>query len=297
MIDDSIKFVISDICDGFSVVEYKGEPIYVKHISPRDSGEFAKYYNKIVEKCYSYGIKKFDDRLQEVIKSGDWSNELEEEILGSKKYLDRLRDTKTKVIIESQKKEIEKEIQERRLAISLMERKRKVAMGLVAEDFAEREMESFYVFYLMFRDRDLRINIFDYDELCDIDQEIFYNYLEVLMSVFTKISNIEIKRAASSAYGRHLFSFAEKIVDFYGKPVCNLTMPQLELFREARNYISIFNQFDVPAEIENDPDMIDEWFISKRVSKVDENDHTSERIRKRVVAKDNTEKEEFVRIN
>ena len=66
--------VIGEIFDGYTETYFRGQPVYIKHVSIREQRYIHKYYDRYKNLALSKGLETEEDRLAYIIKEEIWSD-------------------------------------------------------------------------------------------------------------------------------------------------------------------------------------------------------------------------------
>jgi hypothetical protein len=80
-----LKKLYREIVLGFSVFDYSGEPIFIKHFSELDNGDLESERSNCFNIAKERGLQDREEKMVLLIKEGYWSREKEDEISRIKK--------------------------------------------------------------------------------------------------------------------------------------------------------------------------------------------------------------------
>lgn len=69
-----------DISNGFSSGKFRGETVYIQHLSHKDQIQLEELEETFKNEALSNSLPLREDRLKELISKGIWTKEKEEEI-------------------------------------------------------------------------------------------------------------------------------------------------------------------------------------------------------------------------
>ena len=96
--------------------------------------------------------------------------------------------------------------------------------------------------------------------------------------IYKEINDDSIQRVVLQDFYNLYLPFAENPMEFYGKPICDLTFNQLKLLVYSRFFKNAFQQNqNMPQEIKHDPDKIMDYLnANENVKKVRERNANKE---------------------
>lgn len=270
--DNLLKVIQSEIIKGYSKYKFGNEYLYVKHIDIFLSSKLDEYYNESLAKALEMGAKTREDRIKEVYSQKLWTQKKEQEIEEKKSYLERLKTTKKKMHLKSEADYIKMQIEIQERELKELEKEKEDIIGGTAENFAEKKVNDIFFYLSSFKDEYLNINFFseqDYEELESTSLNELFKIFEIHSK---KINSENIKKISlSPSFLNYFYLCDDNPVSFFGKPVCNLTFYQLEVFSNAKYYkqILIESNSNIPEDIKQNPDKLIEWFeINKNAQKM-----------------------------
>ena len=104
------KIVLKRICDGFSKIRYKDQCLYYKHLTIHEEAELEELYEKSIEKAKKMGAMTREEKLAFLNDQELWTKEEEESFHKKGEYLESLKKTRPKLIIEQQKEQLEERL-------------------------------------------------------------------------------------------------------------------------------------------------------------------------------------------
>ena len=254
MSEEEYISIVGEIFDGYTEFSFKGSPVYLKHFSIRDQRYIHKYYDKYKNIAIDKGIFTEEEALQNLKDDDLWSKEDDEKISLSESELNNLKDSLLNVILPSQKKALEKSIDECQKELNILKSKRKEVIGSTAEDFGLSRSNEEFLRYILFKDQDLKNNLFTEEEFGNLDdQEISY-LIKQNADCSSRLNEQLIQESVLRDFFNMYLSQTESMSAFYGKPIIHLSVYQLKLALYARVFNNIFQyNDDIPNIMKKDP--------------------------------------------
>jgi hypothetical protein len=280
---DKLKQYFHEIILGHSRVESNYGPIFIKHFTSFDIGNFDYHLNYYHNLAVKQGLPTFEDKEQEIIKEGLWSVEKNMEIKSLGDYLSNLNTTKSKAHVPAHIAAIDKQIKEAKDKLQTLNREKNEHMFITAETFANKKINELYILHAIFKDFYLKETLLtpeQFDELSDQDLSelvIIYN------DVTSRFCDANIKKIALHTSFTNLFYLAEdNVYEFYGKPIVNLSFFQVQLFSYGRYFKSLLSNAKAkpPEDVMQDPDRLIEWCgLSQNANKALERQQTNSNVK------------------
>lgn len=256
-----MRIIYKEIIDGFSFADDTG--VYFKHLSDFDGIEILKQKEILRKKYASQGIPTEKDRLAQIISSGDWSKEKEEKIEDLRLAISDNEKNLKKLIIQ-QHAVVKAMIEKTRKELHQILIDRYYAIGTTIEQLVVRDINSFELCLVAYKDRELTKRYFhDFEEIEDDDDET-EKIQKSLDASLEKFDEKNIKYISVCPFFINLFSHCkDNITTFLGKPIISLTSFQLFLISCGQRNISILNQTEGnPPELSSEVSLDDvvKWY-------------------------------------
>lgn len=271
--------------DGGDRILFEPPTFYFKHATKIDSLKISEFYKKEVEAAKKSGILPEKELIESAIEKGWWSQERERNVFVKSEYIARLKETKGKLLLKSQKEELQKEIDKEESELNAEKNERSSLIVDSAETFASKRLDEFYLLNLTFLDSNLSSRAFSVEDLDYLDDFTFH-FLSSM--VFMKISEFSFKKirllSASHFFQEIIRCCPEDDSQcFYGKSASILSSFQVDLFTFGNYYRKCIKHSSekVPSDVLADPEKLIEWF---------ENDSASSRVKKNLDRNPNAKK-------
>lgn len=260
---DNLRLIYGEIIDGFSIAD--GSRCLIKHLNDLENIEVLRYKTSQF-KHHNLKLPSQEEKLQMVIKNGEWSQAKEEEIL-TYKYNISDNEKNLRNIIPQQQEPIKKIIGEIRKKLSILLHERNIILGQTADSFADRDSFNYLIYMSIYKSKTAKL--WDsFDEFADVDEDKIIEYGQMLEKCITKFSNTIINEIAVMPFFLNPFSYCKKnIHNFLQKPLIEVTNYQSALFSMGMRNLSIIEAMN--NEGKDAPEMHDDIPISEIVKKYD----------------------------
>jgi hypothetical protein len=263
-----LKLVFSEVIKGYSKVSSPlfGN-IFIRHLNNHISADIELMTETISARASSEGLPTNSEKLKYLAENGLWTEKDETQIQDTKKFISGLRQSKSKHFLKAQLEQFSQTIKEEEDKLRLLEIKRAAYLGLTVEKYAERRINQYFMFCSAYKDERLSERFFTEGEFEELEDKYIAELVKIYNTCGEWINAFNLKKIAVSAYFLNYFHLCEDNPQvFYGKPVCDLTFNQIELFGYGRYYKSIFAecQNSIPDALLEDPDKLVEWYDSRK---------------------------------
>ena len=260
-----LKKLYKEIVLGFSVSEYSGKPIFIKHFSEIDNGEQESYRAKYEELARDKGLQTREDKMQLLLKEGYWSRDKEIEIEKIKKEISDLELVRRNLIIKRQILQNKQKASEANSALNAILKEKEEIFGFCLEDFVVKKVNEYTIFNSFFEDKTMQNKLLSEEEFDVLTENELSKLVNCLNSFYINFSHSQIKRICACPFFPSLYNLSgDNAYYFYGKHVVDLTILQVNMFSQGKYFKALVEsrgqQGLPPNDIMEDPDKMIEWF-------------------------------------
>ena len=246
--------LIGEAFDGYSQFYLNKRPVYIKHVTIRDQRYLHKYYKKYIKIAVDKGLDQKKEREAYILKEGIWSEEDEMKISSLEKEVQNLEATAKAIFLTSQKESIIKEVEERRKELEDLKNERHEVIGKTAEDYAASRSGDELLRFLLFKDEGLQENFYTPEEFEELESWEVLKINSLQRTVQEELNDDTIQQAVLRPFFSMYLPLCDRVADFYGKPITELTIYQLRVALYGRMFHNIFQYTeDIPDYIRDDP--------------------------------------------
>lgn len=268
-----VKILLKDILNGYNRIKHRsfGE-IFVKHYTAYDNAMIDDYKDVFYKKAKESGLPSDSEKLEEIIQNGDWTKDKESLIPEYRRSIANLQDTKSKLLLENQKRGIQDRINKQREELEKLETERHSLLGYTAERYSSKKANEYFIFESLRKDKSLKERFFNEEDFDDLDNFTLGELIGLYNEVSEIFSEVNLRRISYSSGFLNLYYMSpESAYEFYGKPILELTFYQIELFSNAKIFKNLVSSAKYPPSTEayQDPDLLISWVNDARSSSQD----------------------------
>ena len=261
--------IYSEICNGFSKKLIENQYIYFKH--PTIAEHYSTYgnYDYYLEEGRKKGLYTEAEKLEQAIQGGWWSSEKEGNFNLLKKTIDNLNKTKDKLLLQSQKNQIELEIRKNEAILLTYVKERNEITTYTLEQYCQNKLTENLLIFFTYKNQTFTEPFFSSkDEYYDL----FVNHINDIQEAFfsyTSLFSIEnLKKIAACSFFQNLVYLNNDASSFWGKPTYLCTKYQIDTLLFGKMYRNIItnkaeNGQPVSDQILSDPDAFVDWADSQ----------------------------------
>ena len=266
-----VPSICSEVLNGYSVLDSSFGLVYVRHFGAMDLAFFNSKRAELVREGRKRGLSSLEDREKEILAQELWTEDKNKDIKIRSGFIKNLYKTKG---LQTSQKAIEiytKQIIEEEKKLAEIENEKSNIIGLTIENWAEKKISERYIYKSFHKDPSFSAPFFSEDEFDEIEEIKLYQLYAEFNALSKKFAPENLKKIALNAHYYNLFVVSDgNIFNFYGKPIIHLTNYQVETFRHANYFKSIFenSQSPPPEDVMDDPEKLVDWFnMSRNIQK------------------------------
>lgn len=261
--------IYSEICRGFSKDLIEKSNVYFKH--PTIAEHFSTYsnYDVFISDGRKKGLELEKEKVEEAIRGGWWTSEKESRLNFLRKTVQNLFKTRDKLLLLSQKAEIEKQIKQIEAILITYTKERREIVGYTLEDYANSKLTEELLIFFTYKNSKFTERLFsNRDEYYDLTE----GHVEKIKTSFDQYSRVfnndNIRRIAACGFFQNLVYLNEDANSFWGVPTVKCTKYQIDLLLYGKMYKNMIKSYaengkPIADQILSDPDTFVEWADSQ----------------------------------
>ena len=243
-----------DIVRGYSSSVYNGKLIYIRHLTPHDQVELEDITDLYAEEARKRGLQTDEEMLEFLEAEGDWTQKDEKEIETIQSFIDNMEKAKSKLVLKSAIDKQNETINEQREKLAVKKLQKDNLMGNTCEKYAAQRTNDFYILKSFYKDEAMSKPLYSEQEYDDLDIKDVAILIKEYNNIFECFSEDSIQHLVLEDFYSAYLNFAEDSMQFYGKPVCELTYNQVRMIVYTRIFKGIFESSEnIPEKIRKDP--------------------------------------------
>lgn len=236
--------------------------VFIKHLSAFDIAEIDIKYNLFFERAVRENILTEKEKLKYLHDEGLWTKKDEDEINYLEKSLSTLEKSKARAAIRTEIKMFGEKIKETKVKITTLKKQREEFLGITAESYTNNKISNYYLLISLYKEN-LMDRFFNEGEFDDLEETQVTILAEKYNEKIKHYTPVNLKKITISNFFMNSFILVDNDpYKFYGKPVINLTLYQIELFNYGKHFKHILSELqgDIPKEALDNPDELEDYF-------------------------------------
>ena len=278
--EEKYRALFSRIIKSYSESEYKGEEIFVKHFTESDVGFISERQNSFFNSAKSQGLPTEKEKLKVLHEQEIWTNKDEKGFEDLQGEIRNQEQTQKNLFIKSQKQILKSKIlvNKRKLAETFKERVE--ALDLTCEEYSQRKSHEETVYYAFYKDSGLKNKLLSMEEFEEMPQIELHMLMGLHASSLQDIIHDNIRRICVLGFFLNTFFICnDDPLIFYGKPVIDLTIHQVNLFSTGKYFKAMMTKSEAQPPETDDIDELVEWYEASM---------TKEELAKKIEGKDSS---------
>jgi len=254
-IDLFIRF--TEIIKGYSTSEYRGSPIFIKHLGCNEKAIFDLRYKQFHKIAVQKGIQTEEQSLEAAKKDGFWSDNDEAEIAKIQSYIERLNVTKKNLFKSLEIKEIQKVIDEQKEKLIAKLTERRSVLGKTVEEYASNRSSDYIIYESFYKDEELKQKFFSIQDFEDMSYEELVEFILLYNAFMHDFMDNNIQKTVLMDFFNQYFLVLDYPTEFFGLPMVKLTDFQVRVIIYGKIFKSIFDHIEnIPDNIRKDPEAL-----------------------------------------
>lgn len=257
--------MLSEICSGYTKFNFQKKLIFYKHPNCFDIAKLKEKYLYFLNRAKSAEKKTNEELEKEFKENGLWGIEQEKKIKEKRNYLEGLKDNLEKAKTKQEEEIIEKNIKETDREISLLLNEKDKLFSDSLENYVEKKVKEYELFYLCFNDKNFKERYFETEE--DFNCLNINEITEFKISVYSELRSLSAKKIELlilSNYFQPIFgSNTKESIPFY----FSTKQEDRTYFQNIFTYYwQIYNgviEADTPNYIREDPNKLIKYIKAK----------------------------------
>lgn len=236
---------------------------YVKHNSLLEATYISEFNKTLESECHAKGLLQEKDKLKVLFENTSWTEDQENEYQGKLKKIQDLEISRKKLILPFQIKSAQEILNKEIAALSALFMEREDAIGLTVESYCNNKNYEYYLRNFFFKDEKLTQPLFSEEEFEDMDISLMRDYHSYYNDFQNIFSDRNLKKIACAPIVSNSFFLSTSAKDFYGKPICHLTVNQISLYSNYIYFKNISSSPDfktVPQEYYSSLDKVVDYY-------------------------------------
>lgn len=253
---DSKKYrkLLKEISDGYSGFFVNEKRRFIKHQATDDLVDFDDVYEMYFNRAISKGLPSEEQIFEDLKEEGEWTEKEEAEIESQSFYVENLIKNKKNIVLKSAMDQVNKQIKEGQDKLKELKDKKQSLIRNSADQYALNRANDFYIFNSFYKDEKLETRLYTQEEFEYASTKEVTDLVKIYNKFHANFSEENIQHLAIQDFYKVYYHFSENSIDFFGKPILELTNFQLNLILYTRIFKNIFEQNEnIPERLKKDP--------------------------------------------
>lgn len=259
-----LRIIYSEIIRGYSIIDMpKFGRVFIKHANHVDSALVDGKTEYYLKKAKDKKLPTADEKEKYLNDEGLWSKKQDRALEEQQLYVKNLYVTKSKCLLRAEREQVQKSIEEAEVKIKTMRNEKAALIGFTAESYASKKANEYYMYNSIYKTEKLDTHFFTHEEFTELDDLELNSFVHSYNESQGEFTSDNIKKIAVSSFFMNVFYLCDdKVMDFFGKAVIELTFNQAELFSYGRYFKHILGEHrsKIPQHLVDNPDGLIDWF-------------------------------------
>jgi hypothetical protein len=157
--NSKLFLLFAEIKKGYSKRNFRGSPIFIKHLGIVERSYFDYRYQEFYEHAVKQGIPTEDEALKQCVLDQFWTDDDEKEIKKLKDYIERLNLTRKNLFKSKEIKAIEDQVREEKVKLIVKLTQRRELLGKTAEEYAGNRSNDYIIYESFYKDEEFKTKL------------------------------------------------------------------------------------------------------------------------------------------
>lgn len=258
---EKYRALLSRIIKGYSETTFRKQKVFIKHFRETDLGYMAELQRSFYNDAKSKGLPTEKEKLELLNEQDIWTNEDEKAFEDLQAEIKNQEVTQKKLIIKSQKQILKSKILVNQRKLKEKAQERATVLDLTCEEYSSRKSHEETVYYGFYKDEDLKEKLLSREEFEEMPQIQLHALIGLYAEAIKDINHQNFKRISVLGFFLNSFFLAnDDPMIFYGKPVIDLTINQVNLFSTGKYFKAMMTKIEAEPPETDDIDELVEWY-------------------------------------
>ena len=264
----NFRHLFKDIVFGWSAINYRKSPAYLKHLSVFDQVDIEEVRNAFYEKAKTRGLPTKAEALDRLKEEQLWLPSDEAKITEQKQYLSQAQNTKKELYLKAEIDRANEEILEAQKKISFYEGKKDELIGQTCEKYADSRVSDHYIVRSLYKDSKLLKTYYNQKQVDEMTRSEMAEIVRLYNSSYGVFDDLNIQKIVLQDFFQPYMPFCENVNNMFSAPLFELSINQVKLIIYARMFKNIFENYTkIPDRIRTNPEKILDYVNAQEKAK------------------------------
>ena len=247
------RYLFRDIVVGFCEVDIEGKTLFVKHLSALDQVNLEVLEEQFFAKAKNRGLPTEQEALDRLKEEEMWTKGDEAEIERQRQYLKGVEDTRKQLYLKTELEANEKQLKEARDKLTELLSVKDGLIGQTCEKYSRSRVNDHYILKSFFKDRALTAEYYTDEEISELPLGELREITQLYNSHVGLFTEQNIQQVTLQDFYAPYFPFCDNVMNFFNKPLFQLSSNQVKLIVFTRMFKNIFENYPkIPESIRKD---------------------------------------------
>ncbi len=255
--NSKLFLLFAEIKKGYSKRNFRGSPIFIKHLGIVERSYFDYRYQEFYEHAVKQGIPTEDEALKQCVLDQFWTDDDEKEIKKLKDYIERLNLTRKNLFKSKEIKAIEDQVREEKVKLIVKLTQRRELLGKTAEEYAGNRSNDYIIYESFYKDEEFKNKLFSMEDFEEMTYENLIEYILFYNEYMKEFAEINLQKITLLDFFHLYFLVLDYPTEFFGKPMVDLTDFQTRMILYGKIFKNIFESVEhIPDNVRQNPEAL-----------------------------------------
>ena len=253
----NFRYLFKDIVYGFSEVEFDGRTFYIKHLSSLDQVDLEELEEGFFNEAHRRGLPTEEETLERLRDEEMWTTGDDAEITKQESYLKNLETTHKQLYLKTLIEDNVAEQKKAKKKLGELLAVKNNLIGQTCEIHAKSRTSDHFILKSFYEDRALDAPYFSEEKIDELGRDELLQVVIAYNSKILRLNDRNIQNIVLQDFYSAYFPFSDNVMNFYDKPLFELSLYQVKLIVFTRMFKNIFEGYPkMPENIKKDPEKI-----------------------------------------
>lgn len=264
----NFRHLFKDVVFGWSEINYKESPAYLKHLSVFDQVDIEEVRQSFYDTAKKRGLPTKDEALNRLKEEQLWLDKDEARIQEQKNFLTQIRLTKKELYLKAEIDRANEQIIEAEKKIIFYESGKEELLGQTCEKYADSRVSDHYIVKSLYKDKKLNTTYYDQNAVDEMTRQEMQDVVRLYNHSYGVFGDENIQKIVLQDFFQPYMPFCENVNNMFSKPLFELSINQVKLIIYARMFKNIFENYSkIPDRIKQDPEKIMDYVNAQEKAK------------------------------
>ena len=247
------RYLFRDVVLGFCEIDLEGKTLFIKHLSTLDQVDLEVLEEKFFTKAQTRGLPTEQEALERLQDEEMWTKGDEAKVKRQEQYVEGVENARKQLYLKTELDTNEKQLKEGRDKLAELLFDKEKLIGQTCEKYSRNRVSDHYILKSFFKDKGLTALNYTDEEMSELPMTELKTLTEAYNSHLGLFTDKNVQDLTLQNFYAPYFPFCDSVMNFFNKPLFQLSSTQVKLIVFTRMFKNIFENYPkIPESIRQD---------------------------------------------